>query len=77
MSEQQYGPAGNQPTKVVYTCWPYGRHGTTICGIALIAFGALSMLDRYVMVPSEIVWGVGLIALGVVTIAFGRRHTDW
>ena len=60
---------GNSPTRVVYTCWPFGG---LLCGIATAVIGAALLLSRYFPDAPELVWGVVLIVLGGF-IAFRSR----
>lgn len=51
--------------RVIYTCWPYGPGGRTLCGLLLIVIGAALLADLVLPGWSEAVWGVALLALGV------------
>lgn len=74
MTHDATGPS-TTTSRVVYTCWPIGG---VPCGITAMAIGALLLVDHYFEVAQEVLWGVGLIALGAAVALWNRnRDSAW
>ena len=73
MTNAPLEPGIQQPSRVVYTCWPFGG---LLCGIITIGIGVLLLVDHYFATADEVLWGVGLILLGAVIVAWGIRQRD-
>jgi len=63
-----------EPSRVIYTCWPFGG---LLCGLATMGIGALLLADHYLDAAPEMLWGVGLIMLGAVVIFASQDRDGW
>ena len=73
MSNARVEP-GSEPSRVVYTCWPFGG---LLCGISTMGIGVLLLIDHYFATAPEVLWGVGLILLGAVVVAWTHQRDAW
>jgi len=62
------------PSRVVYTCWPFGG---LLCGVATMGIGALLLADHYLGAAPEVLWGIGLLVLGGAIVMRTRSRDDW
>ncbi len=68
--------SGAGQTRVVYTCWPSGVVGTTLCGWLLLVGGGAILAESFFPSSSQAVWGIALLALGVWVLSRSRREEE-
>jgi|ETNmetMinimDraft_13_1059891.scaffolds.fasta_scaffold285569_1 MYXO-CTERM domain-containing protein len=74
MNSQRIDANTQAPSRVVYTCWPFGG---LLCGVATIGIGALLLAEHYLDAAPEVLWGVGLIVLGGAVVLRTRNRDAW
>ena len=62
------------PSRVVYTCWPFGG---MLCGVATVGIGVLLLAEHYLSTAPEVLWGVGLILLGGAIVLWTHNRDAW
>ncbi len=74
MTTSPLEPGTQQPSHVVYTCWPFGA---LLCGVATMGIGVPLLVDHYFATDPALLWGVGLILLGARMVAWTQQRDAW
>ncbi len=73
MDNRETGSFPNEPTRVIYTCWPFGG---ILCGIGTIGIGTLLLADHFFAASPEVLWGIGLIVFGAAIVWWSRTRGE-
>ncbi len=74
MEQQGIDTSASEPSRIIYTCWPFGG---LLCGAATIGIGVLLLAEHYLAAAPEVLWGIGLIMLGGAVVLRTHGRDDW